>query len=139
MQVWQGEELLKSYPVSTSKFGLGSEEGSYKTPLGSFEVCEKFGGQADLFTIFRSRAAVGTWDPSKPSGEDLILTRILRLNGLEEANSNSYGRYIYIHGTNQEDRIGTPASHGCVRMRNSDVIELYDSVPLQTPVRISEG
>ena len=139
MQVWQGEELLKSYPVSTSKFGLGSEEGSYKTPLGSFEVCEKFGGQADLFTIFRSRTAAGTWDPSKPSGEDLILTRILRLNGLEEANSNSYGRYIYIHGTNQEDRIGTPASHGCVRMRNSDVIELYDSVPLQTPVRISEG
>ena len=136
LQVWQGQKLVRTYPVSTSKFGTGSEEGSFRTPLGSFEICEKFGDRAPLFTIFKSRAAVGEWDPTEPSEDDLVLTRILRLQGTEDSNANTYDRYIYIHGTNQEERIGVPASHGCIRMNNMDILELYDSVPLQTPIRI---
>ncbi len=69
--------------------------------------------------------------------DDLILTRILRLDGLEEENSNSYERYIYIHGTNHEQAIGTPASHGCIRMKNKDIAELFELVPLETSLRIS--
>jgi lipoprotein-anchoring transpeptidase ErfK/SrfK len=138
MEVWRGNELLRTYPVSTSRFGLGTEEGSFKTPLGSFEICEKHGDEEPLHTIFKERKPAGEWNPDQPPGEeDLILARILRLHGLEEENANSYQRYNYIHGTNHEDRIGTPSSHGCVRMKNSDIAELYDLIPLGSPVQIS--
>jgi lipoprotein-anchoring transpeptidase ErfK/SrfK len=76
------------------------------------------------------------WDPSEPVEGDLVLTRILWLEGAEEANANTKQRYIYIHGTNQEDRIGEPASIGCVRMRNADVIALYELAPEGTEVEI---
>ena len=130
---------LKSYPVSTSRFGPGSDEGSFKTPLGQFLICEKLGDNAEPFTIFRSRIPVGTWISADPGDEDLVLTRILRLQGLEEDNANSYQRYIYIHGTNHEQSIGSPASHGCIRMRNQDILELYELTPVGTPVSISLG
>jgi len=118
----------KTYPVSTSQFGLGPEPGSYKTPLGRFAVSEKVGHNAPLGSVFKSRLATGEIAPEGGT-EDLILTRILWLDGLEEQNANTRDRYIYIHGTNQENLIGTPASHGCVRMRNSDIVELFDLVP----------
>ena len=138
IEVWRDGDLFKSYPVSTSKFGLGTEVGSFKTPLGAFQIREKYGAKEDLHVIFKGRRPAGEWNPDRPSEEeDLILTRILHLHGLEEENSNSYDRYIYIHGTNQEEQIGTPASHGCIRMKKSDVAELYDLVPLGTAVRIS--
>ena len=138
IEVWREEGLLKSYPVSTSKFGLGTEAGSFKTPLGAFQICEKYGAGESLHAIFKGRKPVAEWSPDRPTGEeDLILARILRLHGLEKENSNSYDRYIYIHGTNQEDQIGTPASHGCIRMKKRDVTELYDLVPLGTAVQIS--
>lgn len=139
MEVWQDDELLKTYRVSTSKFGAGYEEGSFKTPLGNFEVCEKFGDHAPLHTIFKSRAPIGSWNPDESCASDLVIARILRLHGLDEENANSYERFIYIHGTNHEDKIGTPASQGCVRMRNDDVIALYDLIPLGTQVCISQG
>ena len=134
----KGEQVLRQYTVSTSKFGPGTEEGSYKTPLGSFQICEKFGDEAPAHTIFRSRLPDGLWDPDQPSSKDLVLTRILRLEGLDPDNLNTYDRYIYIHGTNHESDLGSPASQGCIRMSNADVIDLYDRTPTGTPVTITD-
>lgn len=129
-------QSVKSWPVSTSKFGLGTEPGSYRTPTGRFRIAEKIGDGLPERAILRSRQPTG--ELAKPGGdEDHVLTRILWLEGLEPANQNTRDRYIYIHGTNQEDAIGTPASHGCVRLRNADVAELFDRVPAGTPVFIA--
>ncbi|MEM0896530.1 MAG: L,D-transpeptidase [Verrucomicrobiota bacterium] len=129
-----GEELA-SFPVSTSKFGLGSEEGSLRTPLGAFAIAEKIGEGAARGTIFKSRKPEGQWDGS-PSEADMVLTRILWLDGCDPHNANSKDRYIYIHGTNQEDLIGTPASIGCVRMMNADVETLFSMVDVGAEVVI---
>jgi lipoprotein-anchoring transpeptidase ErfK/SrfK len=131
-----GEEILASYPVSTSRFGQGSEEGSSKTPLGTFRVSDKIGAEAPLGTIFRGRVPLGPEDPL-PQTEDLILTRILWLDGMEEHNANTRDRFIYIHGTNHEMEIGRPASHGCIRMRSTDIADLFDRVPAGTEVVIA--
>ncbi len=125
----------REYEISTSRFGLGCEEGSLKTPLGHFVIAEKFGDFAPPGTIFRARRPTG--EIALPGGEeDLVLTRILWLAGLDSENANTHERYIYIHGTNQEHLIGQPASHGCIRMRNAEIIVLYDLVPAGTPVEI---
>ena len=135
LRVLEGRKKTAEFPVSTSKFGLGFQEGSYKTPTGKFRIARKIGGTAAPWTIFRARKNTGR--KAKPGGdEDLVLTRILTLDGLDRANANSLARYIYIHGTNQEDLIGTPASHGCVRLRNADMIALHRMVRAGTPVRI---
>ena len=131
----RGRKTLRSYPISTSRFGTGSEEGSLKTPLGRFRVGDKIGHGAAAGTIFKARVALKPGDPL-PETEDFITSRILWLDGLDEANANTRARYIYIHGTKQEDRIGTRDSHGCIRMRNADIIELFDLVEEGTPVRI---
>jgi len=131
-----GEEL-RSYPISTSRFGIGPEEGSLKTPLGRFRIAEKIGDGAATGTIFKARVALGPDDPL-PDTEDFITSRILWLDGLEEENANTRDRFIYIHGTKHEDEIGTPASHGCIRMRNADVIELFELVDETTQVVIRE-
>jgi lipoprotein-anchoring transpeptidase ErfK/SrfK len=131
-----GEEL-RSYPISTSRFGIGTEEGSLKTPLGRFRIAEKIGDGAATGTIFKARVALGPDDPL-PDTEDFITSRILWLDGLEEENANTRDRFIYIHGTKHEDEIGTPASHGCIRMRNADVIELFELVDETTQVVIRE-
>jgi lipoprotein-anchoring transpeptidase ErfK/SrfK len=135
LRVMEGRKVAAEFPVSTSKFGLGFEEGSYKTPTGKFRIARKIGGSAAPWTIFRARKNTGHL--AKPGGqEDLVLTRILTLDGLERHNANSLARYIYIHGTNQEHLIGTAASHGCVRLRNADMIALHHMVRAGTPVRI---
>jgi lipoprotein-anchoring transpeptidase ErfK/SrfK len=131
-----GEEL-RSYPISTSRFGIGTEEGSLKTPRGRFRIAEKIGDGAATGTIFKARVALGPDDPL-PDTEDFITSRILWLDGLEEENANTRNRFIYIHGTKHEDEIGTPASHGCIRMRNADVIELFELVDETTQVVIRE-
>jgi lipoprotein-anchoring transpeptidase ErfK/SrfK len=136
LRVFDGLEEVASFVISTSKFGLGSDEGSNKTPLGEFEIGEKIGDGAEPRTIFRSREVVGVWDAEHPPEEDLVLTRILWLHGREDGNANTRERYIYIHGTNQEELIGTEASHGCVRMRNDEVIDLYEMLEVGTPVTI---
>jgi lipoprotein-anchoring transpeptidase ErfK/SrfK len=129
-------ELIKSWPVSTSRFGLGFEPGSFKTPTGHFAVQEKIGADAPLWMEFKSRQPTGNL--AAPGGEqDGILTRILWLSGLDEQNANTRDRYIYFHGTNREDLIGTPASHGCIRLRNADIAELFDLVPEGTRVVIA--
>jgi len=117
----------REYPVSTSCFGLGFENGSFKTPTGRFEISKKIGADAPLGAVFKSRVPTGEiGDPSNPA--DLIQTRILWLQGLDAENANTLERYIYIHGTNHEEEIGAATSHGCVRMRNRDVAELFDLV-----------
>jgi lipoprotein-anchoring transpeptidase ErfK/SrfK len=129
------ETLIRSYPVSTSRFGVGTEEGSMKTPTGRFSVGKKIGGDMPSGTVFRSRVPLKA-DDSLPPTEDLIMSRILWLAGLDEQNANTRDRFIYIHGTKHEDKVGTPDSCGCVRMRNADVIELFDRVDEGTPVVI---
>lgn len=129
-------EAVKSWPVSTSRFGVGFEPGSFKTPTGHFTVQEKIGADAPLWMEFKSRQPTGNL--AAPGGEqDGILTRILWLSGLDEQNANTRDRYIYFHGTNREDLIGTPASHGCIRLRNADIAELFDLVPEGTRVVIA--
>jgi lipoprotein-anchoring transpeptidase ErfK/SrfK len=137
LTVKEGEETVQTYPISTSRFGIGHEEGSNKTPLGRFRVAEKIGGDMPSGTIFRSRIPLGPDDPPPPT-EDLVMSRILWLDGLDEHNANTRDRYIYIHGTKHEHKVGSPDSHGCVRMRNADVIELFDLVDENTLVVIEE-
>lgn len=135
LRVLEGNIPIAEFPVSTSRFGLGFEEGSFRTPTGRFVVRDKIGHGAAPWTIFRAR--VDTGERAAPGGdEDLVLTRILTLDGLEPANANTLARYVYIHGTNQEHLIGQPASHGCVRLRNEDMIALHDLVSVGTPVVI---
>lgn len=138
VRLYDGHRIVRDWACSTSKYGLGFTEGSNKTPLGSFEVKEKYGDGAEIGTIFKSRLPVGKWTPGMETQSDLVLTRILWLGGLEPRNANTYQRYIYIHGTNDEASIGRIASHGCIRMRNREVIELFDLVPVGTPVWIDE-
>lgn len=136
LRVFDGLEEIAQFTISTSKFGLGCEEGSNCTPLGAFTIGEKIGDGAEPRTIFSSREIVGVFDPADPVEDDLVLTRILWLHGEDDDNANTRERYIYIHGTNQEELIGEQASHGCVRMRNDDVIVLYEMVEIGTPVSI---
>ena len=124
------------YPISSAKNGLGAELGSLKTPTGNFIISEKHGHDAAIYTIFKGRLPVGQWSPAEHCDDDLVTTRILWLDGQDMDNANTKARYIYIHGTNHEDQIGTPHSCGCIRMRNQDVIELFDAVTENTPVRI---
>jgi len=133
----EGETLVRTYPVSTSRFGIGTEEDSMKTPIGRFRVAEKIGDGLPSDTVFQSRVPLKADDPLPPT-EDLVMSRILWLDGLDEHNANTRDRFIYIHGTKHEDKIGNPASHGCVRMRNADVIELFHLVDEGAPVVIEE-
>lgn len=126
---------LARYPISSSKFGLGTEAGSNKTPLGNFFIEEKIGDGEPERMIFCGRQPTG--EIASLGGErDHVLTRILWLGGLDPENQNTHDRYIYIHGTNQEDLIGTSASHGCIRLRNADVIELFNAVEVGDGVEI---
>src|SRR5213083_2494698 len=133
----ENETPIRSYPVSTSRFGIGTEQGSMKTPTGRFCVTKKIGGDMPSGTIFRSRVPLKPDEPLPPT-EDLVMSRILWLDGLDEHNANTRERFIYIHGTKHEAEIGSPASCGCIRMRNADVVELFDLVDRDTPVIIEE-
>ena len=130
-----GRKKVAEYPVSTSRFGLGSKEGSFKTPTGKFRVAEKIGEGMPLGTVFKSRRPVKTTRKALRE-EDLVMTRILWLDGLGRRNANTHDRYIYIHGTNHEEKIGLPDSHGCIRMKNADLVELCERVSEGTPVEI---
>lgn len=133
--------ITREYKASTSVFGCGVRENSLKTPPGVHRIKEKIGAGAPFGRIFKGRVDTGTdWDKCSRE-ENLILTRILRLEGMEEginrgAGVDSFDRYIYIHGTNREDLLGTPLSHGCIAMGNADVAELYEIVRPGTLVYI---
>ncbi len=106
-----------------------------KTPLGWFRIAEKIGDGMPIETAYKSREPIRA-TARILRADDLVMSRILWLDGLEPQNANSYARYIYIHGTNHEDELGQPASHGCVRMENADVAELFDLVDVDTRVVI---
>lgn len=126
---------ISSYPISTSRFGLGFKEGSFRTPTGRFQIAEKIGDGEPAWMIFKGRKPTAALAQAG-GGEDLILSRILWLDGIDPENANTRERYIYFHGTNQEDQIGTPASHGCIRLRNLDMIGLFDQVSVGDLVEI---
>ena len=128
---------MATYAVSTSKFGLGDAPGSNHTPLGRFEVGKKVGDGAPPGMVFKSREPTGEVLAPNAPGRDPIVTRILWLRGLEAQNANAFDRTIYIHGTPEERRLGTPASFGCVRMASTDIVQLYQTVGWGARVFIS--
>jgi len=128
--------LLTTYLVSTSKFGLGDYSRSSRTPLGELEVAKKIGDNAPLGAVFKDRIRTGEIVAPNSPGRDPIVTRILWLRGREAQNANAFGRYIYIHGTPEERVIGRPASYGCIRMRSSDIIQLYNIVGVGAAVTV---
>ena len=148
LELLEGERRLARYPVSTARKGAGERRDSEQTPRGLHCVRAKIGAGAPLRSVFAGRRPTGeictpelyARDPER----DWILTRILWLSGLERGRNrlgqvDSMQRYIYIHGTPEESALGTPASHGCVRMANDDVVELFDAVDVGTRVEIVEG
>lgn len=138
---------VASYPTSASAYGIGSRAGSNKTPLGTHRISETFGDDAPLGTVFRSRVNTGKvakiYTDDTDVEDDLVTTRIMWLDGQEPgvnkgAGIDSHSRYIYIHGTQEEGLIGRPASHGCIRMKNQDVVQLFEQVKVGTLVEILE-
>jgi lipoprotein-anchoring transpeptidase ErfK/SrfK len=128
--------VLAIYPVSTSKFGLGDWRGSRFTPLGKLEIAQKVGDNAPPGAVFKDRVRTGEIVAPNSPGRDPIVTRILWLRGREAQNGNAFARNIYIHGTPEERNIGLPASYGCIRMRSSDIIQLYNIVGAGAAVTI---
>jgi len=128
--------LLATYPVSTSKFGIGDRPGSRFTPLGQLQIAEKIGDNAPPGAVFKDRRRTGEIVLANSPGRDPIVTRILWLRGLESQNANAFARDIYIHGTPEERLIGTRASYGCIRMRSTDVVQLYNIVGVGAAVTI---
>ena len=145
LYLYNNDNLVQSFPVSTSKYGEGQIENSFKTPLGLHEIKEKIGDKAPIYTIFTARENTNKRaeiqiNPNDTE-DDFVTSRILWLDGLENGINrgvgvDSYSRYIYIHGTHEEGLIGQKASHGCIRMFNNDVIELFDMVSEGTKVQI---
>jgi hypothetical protein len=128
---------VATYPVSTSMFGLGDAWGRMTTPLGYLAVEKKIGDNAPTGAVFHNRRLTGeVLQPNAP-GRDPVTTRIMWLRGLEAQNAHAFRRCIYIHGTPEEKKIGRPASYGCIRMKSSDIAELYDRVPLGALVQIT--
>ena len=130
-----GRELA-TYPVSTAKNGVGDAPDSYRTPGGRMEVAEKFGDGAAPGAVFKDRVPTGEVVGVDAPGRDPIVTRILWLRGLEAQNQNAYPRFIYIHGTPQESLLGSPASFGCIRMRSSDIVQLYERIGVGAQVLV---
>ncbi len=139
-------KVIEHYMISSAEKGTGNLSGSYKTPLGGHAISEKFGDTAKLGSIFKARkdthklAKILT-HPNDISNKDNITSRILWLTGLEDGinkgnNIDTHDRYIYIHGTDEEGRLGKAVSHGCIRMSNQDVIDLFNQVTLGTLVSI---
>jgi lipoprotein-anchoring transpeptidase ErfK/SrfK len=128
MAVYRDNTLLATFPVSTSKFGYGDAPGTHHTPLGKLKVAKKVGDGQPSGMKFKSRRPTGEIVPVNAPGRDPIVTRILWLKGRDGQNKNAYGRYIYIHGTPEEAKLGTPASYGCIRMASRDILWLYDVV-----------
>jgi len=135
LELRQNGMVLRTFSISTAASGLGTESGSLRTPTGRFRIAQKIGHGAPLGMIFRGRVPTGEigheWMP-----EDLVQTRILWLDGLDPENVNTLDRFIYIHGTNHESSLGRPDSHGCIRMNNAEMVELFDAIPEETEVFI---
>lgn len=135
----QKGQPVKSYRISTSKFGVGTGSGSNRTPLGEHGVAKKIGHGSPSGMVFKSRRPTGEVLTPNAPGRDPIVSRILWLYGKEHQNRSTYRRCVYIHGTPEEWRLGTPASYGCIRMSSKDVIDLYNRVGVGAEVQIIRG
>lgn len=145
--LFENDTCILNFPISSSKYGIGNQSGSNKTPLGLHLIARKIGSKVPYGGILKGRKFTGEvaeiYTDETDTPKDVITSRILWLKGLEEGINkgdkiDSYSRYIYIHGTNEEGLIGKPSSHACIRMKNSDVIKLFEIISLKTPVYISE-
>jgi len=131
-----------TYPVSTSDGGIGNKRNSLKTPAGKHRICARIGEGFPKYTVFIGRQPTGIFNPKADNpNQDWILSRILWLEGMELGVNrrglvDTKSRFIYIHGTHNEDRIGTPCSHGCIRMRNHDILDLFEHVCMRERVLI---
>ena len=145
---FQGQEC-RTYVVSTARAGRGCVQDSLQTPDGLHQVCEKIGAGAVPGMVFKARQPTGKLASEWATPEDnLITSRILWLDGLEPGRNQGMDaqgrlvdtrrRFVYIHGTNQQDKLGQPNSHGCVLLSDRDVIRLFDLVPVGTPVLIRD-
>jgi L,D-transpeptidase catalytic domain len=139
LALYHRERLLGRYPISTSRFGLGDQPGSRDTPLGRLEVAKKIGAGAPLGAVFKSRRQTGEVLVPDAPGRDPIVTRIIWLKGLQPQNRHAFARCIYIHGTPEERNVGHPASFGCVRMKSTDVLRVFNAVGVGATVDIIPG
>lgn len=136
LTVFRGGKKVKDYSISSSKFGIGSTTGSHRTPIGIHAVTKKVGEGQPEGMVFKACRPTGEVVGIDAKGRDPIVTRVIQIAGLEGFNKNSHSRRIYIHGTPEERNIGRPASYGCIRMRSSDVLDLYPRVYRGMPVAI---
>lgn len=147
LRLYEEGKIVMDVLISTASKGAGEMRGSEQTPRGWHTIRAKIGAEAPVNTVFKGRRPTGEiYTPelgTAQPGRDWMLTRILWLSGLEPGKNrlgivDTMRRYIYIHGTPDEEPMGIPASHGCIRMRNEDMVELFDRVPAGTPILISE-
>jgi len=129
--------LKKEFPISTSKFGIGDQPNSYRTPLGKHEIIAKIGHGLPTGAVLKSRHWNGEVLKPNAPGRDPIVSRILWLRGMEGTNRNAMNRFIYIHGTTEESRLGKPASYGCIRMGMKDVVDLFEGVGIGAKVVVT--
>ncbi len=139
LKVIEGGQCVREFNISTAAKGMGFVKDTYRTPTGRFRIHEMIGEGEALGTIFKMREPVAQWSAGDKMEKDLILTRVIRLEGLDPENANTLERNIYIHGTNRADRIGQPASMGCIRMANDEMIELFNMVTVGTEIKIHPG
>ena len=137
--LYEAGELKKQFTISTSKFGLGDKPGSNRTPLGKHEIIAKIGHGLPAGAVLKSRSWNGEVLKPNAPGRDPIVSRILWLRGMESSNRNAMNRYIYIHGTPEESRLGQPASYGCIRMGMKDVVEVFNQLSIGAKVVITKS
>jgi lipoprotein-anchoring transpeptidase ErfK/SrfK len=130
------DKVYKTYKISTSRYGEGDALGSWCTPVGRLAVATKIGGSVPFGGVFQGRRYTGEVLSANAPGRDPIVSRIIWLRGLDYINKNAFHRCIYIHGTPEEDSLGKKASYGCIRMRSTDVIEVYNWIMPGTEVAI---
>lgn len=136
LTMFRNGQKVTDYDISTSKFGLGSTNGSKRTPLGIHAVSQKTGEGQPKGMVFKGARPTGEVVEADAPGRDPVVTRVIQLAGLEAGNSNTHSRRIYIHGTPEERKIGRPASYGCIRMKSDDVVDLFNRVHRGMPVVI---
>lgn len=136
LMLLQNGARVTTYPVSTSKFGIGDGLGKMTTPIGAMAVAQKIGDHAPTGAVFHNRRFTGEILRPDAPGRDPIITRIIWLRGLEASTSQAFSRCIYIHGTPEEKKIGQPVSYGCIRMKSKDVTALYSQLPIGAFVKV---
>lgn len=135
-RLYEGKRLMETFNVSTAKAGLSNVPDSNGTPTGKLRIAEKVGGGMPPGTIFKDRIAIGEWDGVDKEGVNPILTRILWLEGTTPANQSTHDRYIYLHGTSHESKLGQPNSEGCIVFSNADIIKVFDALEVGDTVKV---